>query len=99
MWCRNRSPDGAWLAIMVWQSLTIQRPFKTLLKKSANLSRNSRPAMARLTVISLSAQRVQRRRPEEFMEKNVKLTQCIRYVEDAVGIVEDIISRNPKPAK
>lgn len=36
---------------------------------------------------------------KEFMEKNVKLTQCLRYVEDAVGIVEDIISRNPKPAK
>ena len=41
-------------ALMVLGLLTIQRPFKTLLKKSANLSRNSKPAMAILTVISLS---------------------------------------------
>lgn len=26
-----------------------------------------------------------------FREKNIKLTQCIRYVEDAIRIVEEIV--------
>ncbi len=28
----------------------------------------------------------------QFMEKNIKMTQCIKYVEDAVRIVEEIIN-------
>ncbi len=30
----------------------------------------------------------------EFREKNIKLTQCIQYVEDAVEIVEEIICQD-----
>ncbi|MBI5593274.1 MAG: C_GCAxxG_C_C family protein [Deltaproteobacteria bacterium] len=31
---------------------------------------------------------------KEFMAKDIKLTQCIKYVEDAVGIVEEIINQD-----
>ena len=31
---------------------------------------------------------------KEFMDKNIKLTQCIKYVEDAVRITEEIINKD-----
>jgi len=31
---------------------------------------------------------------KEFVEKDIKLTQCIKYVEDAVDIVEKIINQD-----
>ena len=31
---------------------------------------------------------------KEFMDKDIKLTRCIRYVEDAVEIVEDILNQD-----
>ncbi len=30
----------------------------------------------------------------QFMEKNIKMTQCIKYVEDAVRILEEIINQD-----
>lgn len=34
---------------------------------------------------------------KEFIDKNIKLTQCTKYVEDAVRIVEEIINQDQKP--
>ncbi len=31
---------------------------------------------------------------KEFMDKDIKLTQCVKYVEDAVKIVEEIINQD-----